>query len=156
MVSMTYCNLWLAFHVKFLESLIGYIFVQLSPLLCHRRKLSVLRYAHDPRQMQFLSGITKNWFVFLSQLPFVLSPATLLSCIIEYHQLKKTWFVNIEYIIDKFKRISMINRKWFKPINRIDFIFWSKNYNGEGFMLFLNKNLFSNPLIHFNGRWNPR
>ena len=106
-----------------------------------------------PKKMQFLSGITKNWFVFLSQLPFVLSPATLLSCIIEYHQLKKTWFVNIEYIIDKFKRI---NRKWFKPINRIDFIFWSKNYNGEGFMLFLNKNLFSNPLIHFNARWNPR
>ena len=90
-------------RLKFLESLIGYIFVQLSPLLCHRRKLSVLRYAHDPRKMQFLSGITKNWFVFLSQLPFVLNLATLLSCIIEYHQLKKSWFVNIEYIIDKFK-----------------------------------------------------
>ena len=58
--------------------------------------------------MQFLSWITKNWFVFLSQLPFVLSSATLLSCIIEYHQLKKTWLVNREYNIDKFEQISMI------------------------------------------------
>ena len=57
--------------------------------------------------MQFLSWITKNWFVFLSQLPFVLSSATLLSCIIEYHQLKKTWLVNRGYNIDKFEQISM-------------------------------------------------